>query len=56
MTAKTPTGPAPKTATVSPSLDLGELAPNQPVGKMSESRIACSSVTSSGSLTQPTCA
>ena len=31
-------------------------APNQAVGKMSESRIAWSSVTSSGSRTRPTCA
>jgi hypothetical protein len=34
-------------------MDLGQLRPNQPVGKISDSMIACSSVTSSGSFTRP---
>ena len=52
--ANCPTGPAPKTATVSPSPTSAISAPNQPVGKMSEIRIACSSLTASGSFTSPT--
>ncbi len=55
MTLKMPTGPAPNTATVSPSPTSASAAPNQPVGKMSESRIACSSETSSGRRTRPVC-
>jgi hypothetical protein len=46
----------PSTATMSPLLTSASLAPNQAVGKMSDSMIAWSSVTSSGSLTRPTLA
>ena len=52
MTAKIPTGPAPNTQTVSPRPTSASLAPKKAVGKMSESMIAWSSVTSSGSFTQ----
>ena len=38
--ANCPTGPQPNTATVSPSLMSAISAPNQPVGKMSESKMA----------------
>lgn len=46
MMANCPTGPQPKTATVSPSETSASLAPNQAVGKMSEIGSACSSLTS----------
>jgi len=43
--ANCPTGPAPKTAMVSPRLTSASRAPNQPVGKMSDTRMAWSLVT-----------
>ena len=43
-----PTGPQPKTATVFPGLISASSAPKYAVGKMSESTMACSSLTSSG--------
>ena len=50
--ANCPTGPQPNTATVSPRLISAISAPNQPVGKISLMRIACSSVTPSGIFTK----
>ncbi len=55
-TANNPTGPAPNTATVFPSPTSASFAPNQAVGKMSETVVAWSSVTDSGTFTGPTCA
>ncbi len=54
--ASCPTGPQPKMATVLPGLISASSAPNQAVGKMSDSRMAWSSGTSSGNFTRPTLA
>lgn len=54
--AKMPTALQPNTATTSPFWIPARAAPNQPVGKMSESMIACLSDTVSGNLTGPTLA
>lgn len=50
--ASCPTGPQPKTATVSPRDTSASCAPNQAVGKMSESTMAWASVTAPGSGTR----
>ncbi len=51
-----PTGPQPNTATVSPGLISASFAAKYAVGKMSDSKMASSSLTSSGSLVSVTCA
>ena len=50
-TAKSPTGPQPQTATVSPSPMSAFAAAIQPVGRMSERNSTCSSESASSSMT-----
>ena len=51
---KSPTGPHPKTTTVSPFFTFAISVPHKDVGNMSVKNKTCSSVNSSGIFTGPT--